>query len=798
MNISYRWLQDLAPTITDSPREVADRLGMLGAPVDELVELSAEIRDVRIARVEEVRPHPNADRLRLCTVNAGGEQPLQVVCGAPNVEAGRFYPFAPVGASLPGGVEIRKAKLRGEVSEGMLCSARELGLGRDHAGLMTLAGEWEPGGSLVDALGLEDARLVVDVTPNRPELLSHLGVARELAPGGAGDIRLRPFSGEEPRLEVREVERQGAIRGVRVVIEDGDECPRYMAAVVRGVRVGPSPEWLATRLRSVGLRPINNVVDATNYVLHELGQPLHAFDLRTLRGGASADTGEAEIRVRRARQGEQLRTLDGVDRTLSDELLVIADADAPVALAGVMGGEETEVGEGTTDILLECALFHPQRVRRAARGLGLTSDAAFRFERGVDPELQPRALRRVVDLVLAVAGGEADPEALDVRPAPYQRPVVSLRPARASALLGVEVDGAQIAQLLHPIGFRVEGEGEELRVLVPGFRPDVTREVDLIEEVARRRGYDSFAEELPAFRPTRVPEDPLVAVRHRVRDLLVGWGFLEARTAGFAPAAENRVALLNPLSAEESHLRDALLPGLLRRVEHNWAHGVRDIRLYEIGTVFFPAAELPREEMRVAVVFTGSRRPPHWSGGAASWDVWDCKQLLAELARALGLGAPEPDPAADGEGLWAPGERFRVGRDGAAGRIQAAALDAPAWAEPVFALEVVLPESVQRHAAVYQPLPEFPAVERDLALLVSVGVASDSVEEVIRSAAGPLLQGLTPFDLYQGKGIPEGTRSIAFRLRFRLPERTLTDAEVDRAVQAVLQALADQLDVRLR
>jgi phenylalanyl-tRNA synthetase beta chain len=813
MNISYRWLQSLVPSLTESPRSLADRLGMLGAPVDELLDLGAGISDVVIARVDEVRPHPNADKLRLCSVDAGGGERLQVVCGAPNVEAGRFYPFAPIGATLPGGIAIKKAKLRGEVSEGMLCSARELGLGRDHTGLMTLAGEWEPGAPLVPRLGLDDARLVVDITPNRPDLLSHLGIAREVAELGVEDVRLAPFSeGGEPPLEIRRAEREGEVGGVRVSIEDADGCPRYTAAVVRGVRVGPSPEWLATRLRAAGLRPINNVVDATNYVLHEVGQPLHAFDLHRLAGGGAGTPGVAaerpEIRVRRARGGESLRTLDGVERELDEEMLVIADAERPVALAGIMGGEESEVTAGTTDVLVECALFDERVTRRTARRLGLSTDASYRFERGVDPELQPLALRRVVDLIVAVAGGEAEPAALDVAPRAVEHRVLPLRSGRVAKLLGVEVTPREIADLLRPIGFQVENGDGSLRVRVPGFRPDVEREVDLIEEIARRRGYDSFPETLGAYRPSQVPQDPMVPVQRRIQELLARWGALEARTVTFAPESAERVPLLNPLSAEESHLRDRLTPGLLRRVEHNWAHGVRDVRLYEIGTVFFPSAggSLPGEEIRAAVVLTGARRPGHWSGEAPAWDLWDLKALLGELGRELSLGEVRVDDAeADGAAPWLePRERFALrGADGRSvgwgGRVSARAVDAPAWAEPVWALEVVLPAApAVRPAARFEPLPEFPAVERDLALLVPVERAAAEVEAVIRESAGELLQEVRPFDLYAGKGIPEGTRSVAWRLRFRLPERTLTDAEVDRALGRVLPALEEQLGVRLR
>lgn len=791
MNISYRWLRALAPTITDTPEQLAERLGMLGAPVDELTRVGAELADIVIARVADVRPHPNADRLRLCMVDAGGNGVLQVVCGATNVQAGGFYPFAPVGASLPGGVVIRKAKLRGEVSEGMLCSARELGLGRDHSGIMELSGEWAPGASFVESLGLDDARLLIDVTANRPDLLSHLGVARELAPGGQADLRLEPFSSGAGDLELVETGHEGETGGVRISIEDAARCPRYTSAVIRGVRVGPSPEWLATRLRTIGLRPINNIVDATNFVLHELGQPLHAFDLERLGG---------RVVVRQARAGERLRTLDGVERELDEGMLVIADAERPVALAGVMGGEDTEVTDATSDVLLECALFDPRAVRRTARGLGMSTDASYRFERGVDPELQPLALRRVVDLILSVAGGEVVRPGVDVHPGRVERTVVELRPARAERVLGVPVPPEDVSRLLEPIGFAVANGGEKLRVTVPGARPDVTREIDVIEELARRRGYDSFDERLLPLRPSNAPPDGLNTVATAVHQLFRRWGFLEARTAGFAPAREDRVPLLNPLSSEESHLRNDLLSGLLRRLEHNWAHGVRDVRLYEIGTVFLPGeGEMPREEIRVAAVATGARQPQHWSGTREAWDRWDLKALFVELAEVLRLGTVSGGEGAPGAGLLVASEVFSAGGGAAeAGRVRDDVMDAPLWAEPVWAIEARLPEILAPQEVRYRPLPEHPAVERDLALVGDRGLPAEAVEQVIREAAGELLETVRPFDLYEGKGIPEGERSIAWRLRFRHPERTLTDPEVDRAIEAVLGALHQRLNVRRR
>lgn len=793
MNISYHWLRTLAPTITDSADKIAERLGMLGAPVDEMTRLGAELGDIVIARVTEVRPHPNADRLRLCMVEAGEPEPLQVVCGAPNVEAGGFYPFAPVGATLPGGMVIRKAKLRGEASEGMLCSARELGLGRDHTGLLPLRGEWSPGTPFVPALELDDVRMLIDITPNRPDLLSHLGVARELAPGGAADVHLNAFRDLAVEVELVAADAGGETAGVTLRIEDTEGCPRYTAAVVRGVTVAPSPEWLATRLRAIGQRPINNIVDATNYVLHELGQPLHAFDLAKL---------GTQVVVRRARAAERLTTLDGVERELTDEMLVIADADRPVALAGVMGGEETEVSETTTDILLECALFDPGVVRRAARGLGMSTDASYRYERGVDPDLQPLALRRVIDLILAVAGGEVVGAAVDLHPRPAQTVTIPVRLARIERLLGIEVAEREVASLLEPIGFAVTAGAEagEVAVRVPGARPDVVREVDVIEEIARRRGYDTFEERLLPFRPSNAADDPLGAVVAALHRLFGRWGFLESRTAGFAPGDERRVSLLNPLSSEESHLRDELLPGLLRRVEHNWSHGVHDIRLYEVGTVFFPAEgdALPREELRVAAVATGSRTPEHWSAEEANWDRWDLKALVEELSNLFAESEVRPEAGAPRSTVLEAGDLFRGGDTIEGGLVRRSAIDAPKWAGEVWGVEATLPLQLPKRVIHYRPLPEQPAVERDLALLADRSVAAEAIAEVIRDSAGDLLEALYPFDLYEGKGVPEGVRSIAWRLRFRHAERTLKDQEVDRAIERVLSALDERLHVRRR
>jgi len=810
MNVSFNWLKELAPGLEGTPEELADRLAMYGAPVDAIEPVGEGLADIVVARVERVRPHPNADRLSLCEVDAGTGEVQQVVCGAPNVRAGAYYPFAPVGAPLPGGITIRRARIRGEESNGMLCSERELGLGRDHTGILELHGTYTPGERLTAALGLDDVRIVVDVTPNRGDLLSHIGVARELAPGGEAGIRLAPFptaSGEAadgPALAdapaLRTTAGPGTTGGVKITIEDTRGCPRYIGAVIRGVTIGPSPDWLASRLRAVGLRPINNVVDATNYVLYELGQPLHAFDLDRLEG--------PEIVVRRARPGETIVTLDGQRRVLDADMTVIADATRPVAIAGVMGGEDSEVGPETRNVLLECALFDPRSIRRTRRALGMSTDASARFERGVDPEGMERAIRRALALIQVVAGGTIEPVIADVHPSPRQAPVLKLRPARVSHLLGIALDVRQITSCLEPIGFQVTpGADGVLDVRVPGHRwGDVEREVDLIEEVARRYGYDAFPETLRPFRPSSVPDDAVARLENRLRERFVARGFLEARTAAFAPESEGDVALLLPLSSAESRLRRDLVPGLIHRVEYNFARGVRHIRLFEIGTVFAPGptpADPPLEATRVAAVFTGSRQMPHWSGNDAAYDLWDLKALMTEIAEALGpdlIVEPDDSPRPVYEsGLYlriVDGDGRKIGEGG---RVASSAVDAPAWASDVWAFEIELrPELAVRRPVTFQPLPAYPAIERDLALLVPDEIPAAGVEAVIREAGGQLLEAVWPFDLYRGRGVPAGSRSIAFRLRFRAADRTLTDRDADAATARVLRRLKDELGIERR
>ena len=796
MIVSRRWLEALLERPLDA-RDVAERLTLHAAAVDAVVPLHQDLNDILIARVLEVKQHPDADRLSLCVVDSGGAGSVEVVCGAPNVQAGKTYPYAPVGAVLPGGLKLERKKIRGVESNGMLCSAKELGLGGDQTGILELDTAAPPGTRFVDAMGIADHQIVIDVPANRPDLLCHKGVARELGASLGAPVKLPPIPGAKT-LSLSPPVRQsarGVVDGVEVRLEDPEGAPRYMIAVIRGIRVGPSPAWLAGRLTAVGQRPINNVVDATNYILFELNQPLHAFDLAKLRGPA--------VVVRRARPGEKIVTLDGVTRTLTADMTAICDAEHPTIVAGVMGSAESEVSANTQDLVLECAYFQPTRIRRTRRALELSSESSYRFERGIDMLGMPDALRRAIELIIAVAGGEVRAPAIDLWPTPQPERTIFLRPERVSRLLGVEVERAEVERLLTTVGFFVAPKDGRLAVQVPGWRPDVTREVDLIEEVARLKGYDAFPDELRAYRPGTVPDAPDERARARIRERLVRAGLLEARTLPLGPPdGPDAVPILNPLSAEEAYLRRRLVPGLVRRVEYNWANRNRDIRLFEVGTVFRkPAGEqgagsgsLPEEWTSVAGVLTGARRPAHWSEGAKvpDMDIWDLKYHF-ELAVAAAAPGCLVEPATGGAVGWVA---VQQGGEvvGQAGPLEA---DAPVWAAPLFGFEVRL-DAGERDLVAYRPLPLQPPVERDLALVLPPGVTASQVSDVLRRTVGPLLERLEVFDEYRGPGIPAGYRSVAWHCSFRDPERTLRERDVDALLTQGLAALEGELGVRRR
>ena len=792
MNASYDWLRDFTD-IALTPTELRDVITARAATVDDVVPLRADLGDIVVARVVEAGPHPDSDHLSVTKVDAGTGELLDVVCGAPNVKAGEKYPFAPVGATLPGGLKIERRKIRGQSSTGMLCSARELGLGSDHAGILTLDTDAAPGTPFLRAYPAGDTRLVIDVLPNRPDLLAHEGVAREIA-AYTGNALRRPMPDgmTVPDAKTPFVQHSGTTSGVRVSVDATTGTPLYVAVIVRGVRVASSPQWLVQRLEGAGVRSINNIVDVTNYMLHGFGQPMHAFDLAKLAGPA--------IEVRHARAGERIVTLDGVERTLQPTMTVIADAERAQAIAGVIGGDESAVSETTTDILLEVAVFDPRSVRRTRRALGVSTDASYRFERAMDSAASEELARYAAGLIVALAGGTTDGAMAVGNPAPPHAPVrVSL--VRLARLLGERVGAEECTRLLSAIGFHVTSDGDDAIVVQPpSWRADVMLEADVAEEIARLRGYDSLPTELRPFRVGTAPDAPSYIVTRRVTDALVRCGLLEVRPMPFvSDTGDHVVRVTNPLAESEANLRTSVLQTLARRVEYNFAHMTRSIRIFEVGVVFARDPEggpLPVERTVAAAAITGDRHPAHFADAKpAAVDIWDAR-WIAERAAAAAYG--EGRIAFDAE---QEGGGWRLTLDGeVVGVVQPLAVDAPVWAAPVYGVELDLTPAfgATLAAPAYRALPSTPAAEFDLALLMPAGATAADVRRVVTRAAGELLESLVPFDEFRGAGLPDGFRSVAWRLTFRHPERTLREKEIEGRRGAILRALESELGVRPR
>lgn len=820
MNLSHEWLSRFVPH-GKSAEQVRDLLTAHVATVEGFEALRADLVPIVVAQVVESEKIPDT-RLSYNKVDDGSGELLEVVCGAPNVTVGAKYPFARSGTTIPTGLKIEKRKIRGFTSNGMLCSADELKLGSDHDGIYTLSTDAAPGTPLLRVLPLGDVRLVLDVLPNRPDLLSHIGVARELS--AITGVKL---AGPKELADLPEVPltfAQGAAEasaaGIKVRVENPLDCGRYTAAIISGVTVCPSPVWLREAVESVGGRSINNVVDATNYMLHGFGQPMHAFDKSALKGQG--------IVVRRAKAGETLVTLDGVERKLDPEMLVIADAEHATAIAGVMGGRASEVTERTTDIVLEVATFNAQRVRNTRRRAGLSTDASYRFERGIDEAMVTQSLALGAALLALVSGGHVD-AFIDVGRAPEPKKPVHLKVARVATVLGDAVPRDECASILASIGFEVVVEGDTLKVTPPSWRHDVHRDVDLIEEIARLRGFDRLPDALQGHRPGTVPDHPLWTAYRRVRDAMVALGLHEVRplpfTSGRGERAStvNLVKVQNPLAEDEPFLRATILDTLSRRAEYNLNRMQGNVRLFEVGSVFAArAGGTPVEEVHAALLVMGQRRPAHFTDASPpAFDAWDAKALALRLAEVAYPGVKLRLDAASEPDLW-----DILAGAAKVGRIAQVALDAPVWASPAFGVELTLGEmpsaaiapkgqhahgSKRRTSGVapgvsgerleplrYVPLPTQPAAEFDLALLVPDAVPAGDVEKLLRATGGELLERCVLFDEFRGKGVPDGTRSLAWRLTFRHPERTLRDKELEGRRSQLLKALEGELGVRPR
>lgn len=804
MKFTVNWLKNYLD-FDFTGQELADRLTMLGLEVDSVTSLYPDLTGIRVARIVAVQPHPNADRLSLCDVD-DGEGMRRVVCGAPNARAGLMTALATPGTVMPGGMKIAAAKIRGEASAGMLCSAVELGIGGAKSGIMELSPDLIPGQSLVEALGLRDTLLEVDLTPNRPDCASVIGLAREVG-GLAGTKVKHPVAELLPPLT-------GADLPFAVEVHDTETCPRYAARLIRGVRIAPSPWWLQRLLLAVGLRPINNVVDVTNFVMLEYGQPLHAFDFAKLAGG--------RIVVRKAGPGETIQTLDGTLRPLDPDMLLICDGERGVALAGIMGGANSEVGDDTTDILLESACFNPVSIRRTSRRLNLATDSSYRFERGVDPQGTTRALERAVCLIVELAGGEVLAGGVDISGGDLLRPPIRLRPSRCSELLGLALGAEEIASRLAAIEIPSRlADGQTLEVEVPGFRVDLEREVDLIEEVARLVGYNVLPTTLPMVPLNFADSDPARELRAKVSGVLIAQGFSEVINYSFVTekhfemlglAAEDGlrrvVRLRNPLSDEQSVMRTTLLPGILENVRRNINHQVPDLRLFEIGKVFKPgAAELPEEEVWMTAVISGRRRPgsPVLHFGQDTVDFFDIKavgELLLQETRIDGVemvAENQPPRYVDAVNSLAvqTSEGAIIGR---LGRLQPDCLRAFGIKAEVFFVEVDLTAfgALATRPKRFTALARFPSVRWDLALVVPETVPSGEIIAAIRACGEELVEQADLFDVYQGDNIAAGSKSVAISIVYRDQEKTLADADVQVVHRRIIEMLGARFGGLLR
>ncbi len=846
MLVSLRWLSDyVAHGLTADG--LADALTQAGLEVESVETTGPALDGVVVGHVLAVAPHPDADRLRVCSVDLGtADGPVQIVCGAPNVAPGQKVPVATVGTVLMlpvrdgsglAPVTIKKGKIRGEVSNGMICAEDELGIGTSHDGILVLDEDAPVGEPFAATLAERgdlpgDAVLDVSITPNRPDATSHVGMARDVAALTGQALRLPDVSIPEAGGE--------AADAVSVTIEAPDVCSRFAGMVVRGVTVGESPAWLRERLTAVGLRPVSNVVDVTNFVMLELGQPLHAYDLDRLAG--------PRIVVKKAAGGETFTTLDGTARTLPAGTPMVADGDGYVGIAGLMGGRDSEVTGATTNVLLEGACWEPSAIRRAARALGMATDASYRFERGVDPTGQPRAVARAAALVADLGGGTVVPGLIDETPQPYAPRTVTLRPSRVARVLGARVPDEAIERLLTSIGFgvareasgaldvfaeaamREEGvvtaareaaEASGWTLTVPPWRPDVEREIDVIEEVARLWGFGRLPQPAHVTVPL-APATDTPSARHldAARRRLAALGLREIYSNSLLPAAVAErfadagwtgralppVETLNPVSQEMATLRPSLLPGLVAAASYNAARGAASLRLMEAGTVYGRATDATapvdgyHEHTALGIAITGLATPQAWDAPARDVDFYDLKGLVLSVLDALGIVGVAETPRLAPDALTDYALELSVGdtRIGVVARVSASA--APDLSQPLFAAELdwdvlaaLAPAAVPRYAA----FARVPAVERDLAVVVPEAQAAGPLLDAIRDAGRPLLHSVRLFDRYRGAGVPEGQQSLAFALRFA-GDRTLTDKEVDGRMRRITGSLERLHDATLR
>ena len=801
MKLSYQWLKELVDFDFD-PDVLAEKLTMAGLEAEGVFYQKGMYEKIVVGKILTITKHPQADNLSLCSVDTGREK-LNIICAARNITEGIKVPVAPLQTKLPTGMMIEKKEIRGVSSEGMICSAMELALEEDSEGIMVLPDDVAVGEDIATALGLDDAVIDIDLTPNRPDCLSMVGVAREIASIAGCEVKLPEFTLNEEGDDIK--------KETSVTIEDPDLCPRYAARVIKGVDIKPSPLWLQRRLRALGLRPINNIVDVTNYVLMELGHPLHAFDYDLLK--------ENRIVIRRARDNEEIVTLDDVQRKLDNEMLVIADAKRPVAVAGVMGGINTLVTEKTGNILLESAYFQPVSIRRTSKRLKLHTEASHRFERGADPEGVIQAMNRAAFLFREVAGGKIARGNIDEYPKPIESIEVTLRTKRVNRVLGTELKDETVDHYLRRLGLMTaKVKKDEFKVDVPSFRRDLTREIDLIEEVARIHGYDNIKTTLPQAKLCFQEKNHSRIVEKDVRSIMLDCGFYEAINYSFINEAdldslrlkegrESRqfTRLMNPISKEAGIMRTTLIPGLLRNTSLNNHQSIYNLKIFEIGKVFLSKKTsdgLPDERRYVSGVISGSPEGNSWYSNEEKCDFFDIKGVVEILLERLNITGKEIYPF-DVEYLY-PSRSMGISisgeRVGVFGQVSPDILESFDIRDDTYAFEIELEKLIvsSTREKEFKPLPKHPFLLRDIAIIVDAAISSETVLRVIKDTDDNILKEVSLFDVYEGKPIPKGKKSLAYSLTYRAGDRTLTDNEVEVVHSRIIERLKESIGAQLR
>ena len=810
MQVSIKWLKDYID-FNETAEELADKLTMAGVPVENVIRADAGLEKVVTGRIEKLEPHANSDHLQICTMNVGAKEPIIIVTGAQNVAAGQVVPVAMIGAHLPNGLKISKGKLRGVVSMGMLCSAGELKLDLEKLteeqkdGIYILPADTPVGVPVKDVLGLDDVVLEFELTANRGDCFSVFGLVREVA----------VLTGNTPKWPVIGAKEDDAAQAadlIRIGIEAENLCSRFSARVLKNVKIGPSPEWMQQRLEGAGIRAINNVVDVTNFVMVELGQPMHAYDYDQIAG--------ASLTARRAAAGEELHTLDDSSRKARGEELVIADAEKAAGLAGVMGGLETEVTEKTTSVVLEAASFNGPSIRRTSRACGLHSEASGRFERGVDVTKTERALDRAAQLLQDMGACTVTRGIVDVYPDPQPAAQVDFTAEAINRRLGTQLAGAKMVTILQSLGFEVETTGQETyRVTVPSWRNDVSYMEDLSEEVARIYGFDNIVSSTPFGSVMQGCQSERQNFIDRIKAVLTGLGMSEEVSFSFTHPAmfdklnlpadsplRQAIPIMNPLTDEYPLVRTALLASIFENTLRNFSRKNEDVQLFEVAPVFFPKAlpvtEQPEEVLKLAGILTGRRNPVGWNQDNALVDFYDAKGIVEELLAQLHISKYTVE--AGEHYAMHPGKTavFKKGREIIAqvGEVHPAVAEALGTTKKMYVFEMDIATLMKYTAAKfsYEPLPKYPAISRDLAMLVAEDVSAAEIEKVITKNAGKHFKEVCLFDVYTGKQIEAGKKSLAFTMQFQSKDKTLTDEEADAAFQNILAAVQKEFDAELR